>query len=151
MKKFIWPLEKVLELKIKQEDALKAEMMSITQQAVNIKSQIITMNGKLRMNLIELKSLDDSVRIMQQCQFMKMLDGFKVQIDSLNSKLGKLEKEKQAKLAEILEIRKMRKGLERLREKAHEEYKIEIHKIEENELNDLVNMRFAREIMLVEK
>jgi flagellar biosynthesis chaperone FliJ len=46
-----------------------------------------------------------------------------------------------------MEIRKSRKSLEKLREKAKEEYMIEQNRLEQIESDDMTSMKYAREIM----
>ncbi|MHC5172844.1 MAG: hypothetical protein ACYSPJ_03665 [Planctomycetota bacterium] len=58
MKKFIWPLQRLLDIKVKQEDFARIELVTITEKIVIIRGQIMMQKMVLRNLFSELNQLD---------------------------------------------------------------------------------------------
>ena len=147
MKRFVWRLQRLLNIKIKQEDVKRSELITVTEQAVAVRGQIMVGKANLRRMLAELKDNKGTKRVTQQELFLQYTYVFDRKIEELENRLTELENLRRMKLREILEIRKLRKGLEKLREKAKTEFMLEQEKREQNELDDNTTIRFARNIV----
>ena len=147
VKKFVWRLQRLLDIKIKQEKSLRAELVAVTEQAVAVKGQIVLKKIALRQKLEDLGSLEPSQRLGQQQFFLKFVHVLDTQIRHLKHALKEIEELRKRKIKEIMEIRRSRKRLEKVREKAREEYVIEQNRIEHIENDDMTTMKYAREIM----
>ncbi len=147
MKRFVWRLQRLLDIKIKQEDALRSDLVIVTEKVVGMRGRIMLEKASLRQKLRELASLDASRRIKQQMMFLQFSQIIEDRIAWLRSELKKLEELREKKMAEMMEIRKMRKGLEKLREKAKEEFQQAELKQQQNEIDDRTCISFARKIL----
>lgn len=147
MKKFAWRLQRLLDIKIKQEKALRAELVAVTEQAVAVKGQIAFKKMALRQKLNDLGNLEPSRRLGQQQFFLKFVHVLDTQIRHLKQALKEIEELRKKKIKEIMEIRRSRKSLEKLREKAKEEYMLEQNRLEQIENDDRTSIKYAREIM----
>lgn len=147
MKKFAWRLQRLLDIKIKQEKALRAELVAVTEQAVAVKGQIVLKRIALRQKLEDLGALEASKRLSQQQFFFKFVHVLDTQIRHLKQALKEIEELRKKKIKEIMEIRRSRKSLEKVREKAKEEYIIEQNRIEQIENDDMTSMKYARAII----
>ena len=147
MKRFAWRLQRLLDIKIKEEDVKRSELITVTEKAVAVRGQIMLSKANLRRMLAELKDHKGTKRVTQQELFLQYIYVFDRKIEELENRLTELENLRRMKIREILEIRKLRKGLEKLREKAKTEFMQQQEKREQNELDDNTTIRFARNIL----
>lgn len=133
-----------MEVKIKQEDSLRAELVTITEQSAAVRGKIILKKARLKRKLAELREMADRVFVQQM--FLKYVHVYKEQMEELKKKLEELERIRNEKLQEMLKFRQERKGLEKLKEKAKQEYLKEQQRIEQIENDDVSTVRFARKI-----
>ena len=71
MKKFVWRLQRLLEIKIKQEESMRAELVAITEQAVSLRGRIMMQKTILRRMLAEMEQKEGSQRLAEQEFFFK--------------------------------------------------------------------------------
>lgn len=147
MKKFVWRLQRLLDIKIKQEDAMRAELIAITERSVSVRSLIMMRKVALRERLTEIGETSGKNRLDAQRLFLRFAHVIDEEIKRLESDLAELEKVRQAKIKEIIEIRKFRKGLEKLRDEAKAEFIKEQERREQADLDDKTTTTFARKIM----
>ncbi len=147
MKKFVWRLQRLLDIRIKQEKSLRAELVAVTEQAVAVKGQIVLKKIALRQKLEDLGDLEPSRRLGQQQFFLKFVHVLDTQIRHLKQALKEIEELRKRKIKEIMEIRKSRKSLEKLRKKAKEEYMHEQNRIEQIENDDMTTIKYARKTL----
>ena len=147
MKKFAWRLQRLLDIKIKQEDSIRAQLVTVTEQTVAIRGQIMLQKATLRQRLNELSLQRPAERIESQKLFLTYSQVTEDKIRALGQELEVLEEKRKAKIQEILEVRKFRKSLEKLREKAKQEYMLASEKFEQNELDDRNSIKYARQII----
>ena len=56
MKKFVWRLQRLLDIKIKQEDVMRSELVAVTEQALAVRSGIMVRKAALRKLLTDLSA-----------------------------------------------------------------------------------------------
>lgn len=147
MKKFIWRLQRLLDIKIKQEEVKRAELVSITQKAVSVRGMIIMQRTILQQKLNEVGQADAKERIAEQRLFLKHVHVIDKRIARLEEKLVEIEKLRQEKIKEVMELRKFRKGLEKIKENDKVEFIKEQEKYEQKDSDDKTNDRYARKII----
>ena len=147
MKKFVWRLQRLLDIKTKQEESMRAELVAITEQAVSLRGRIMMQKTILRRMLAEMEEKEGSQRLAEQEFFFKYAHISDERIKKLEEQLAEVEKLRREKIKELMVIRKYRKGLEKLREKAKTEYLIEQNAYEQKDLDEKTNMSIAREII----
>lgn len=147
MKKFIWRLQRLLDIKIKQEEVKRAELISITQQAVSVRGMIMMQRTILQQKLNEVGQADAKERIAEQRLFIKHVHVIDRKIRQLEEKLAEIEKLRQDKIKEVMELRKFRKGLEKIKENDKVEFFKEQERHEQNDSDDKTNVRYARKII----
>lgn len=147
MKKFVWRLQRLLDIKIKQEVAKRGELVAVTEQAVAVRSQIMVQRAALRKMLAELSQKKAKERLSEQEFFLKYAHVSDEAIRRLKETLAELEKVRQAKIKEIMKIRRYRKGLERLRAAARAEFLKEEQRNEQKESDAKSTVSFARKII----
>ena len=147
MKKFAWRLQRLLDIKIRQEDAIRAELVAITEQAVAVRSQVMIRKTVLRQMLAELAKKDAKQRLSEQEFFLRYAHVSDDAIKKLELRLSELEKVRQRKIKEVMKVRRFRKGLERLRAEAKAEFMREEQRYELKESDEKSTVSFARKIL----
>ena len=147
MKKFVWRLQRLLDIKMKQEESMRAELVAITEQAVSLRGQIMMQKTILRRMLTEMEQKEGSQRLAEQEFFFKYAHISDERIKKLEGQLAEVEKLRRKKIKELMEIRKYRKALEKLRESAKAEYLIEQNAYEQKDLDEKTSMSIARKII----
>ena len=147
MKKFVWRLQRLLGIKMKQEESMRAELVAITERAVLLQGQIMMQKTILRRILAEMEEKEGSQRLAEQEFFFKYAHISDERIKQLEEQLAEVEKLRRKKIKELMEIRKYRKALEKLRENAKAEYLIEQNACEQKDLDEKTSMSIAREII----
>jgi len=145
--RFVWRLQRLLDIKIKQEESMRAELVAITEQAVSLRGQIMMQKTILRRMLAEMEQKEGAQRLAEQEFFFKYAHISDERIKQLEEQLAEVEKLRREKIKELMVIRKYRKGLEKLREKAKAEYLIEQNAYEQKDLDEKTSMSIAREII----
>ena len=147
MKRFKWKLQRLLDVKARQEELKKAELLELVQNIATVRQNLLMRQEKLRQMFAELAQEHASKRLRQQQLFLKTVSFADEQIKELKKQLEELETQRTAMMADVLELRRFRKSLEKLRAIAKEEYDFETKKIEQSYLDETANIAFAREML----
>lgn len=147
MKKFKWRLQRLLDVRIKQEDALRSELTGLTEQTAALRGRILMEKAMLRSRLADLRQKDAAERLDQQCHFMQYVSVVDARIATLQNELNELEQQRKEKIEAILTVRKFRKALERLRTQALTAYQCESNRQEQISQDENTNAAFARKIL----
>lgn len=143
--KFRWNLDKVLDIRKKQEQLLKTELFEVTQKQVNMQQKIMLEEMEIRSAALRIKEMPPYQRMEMQRGFLSYSFGVKSRIDRLKDELKKIEKQRQEKLKENIIARKNRKALEKLRQTEFEKFVADQNKKELDMLDDITNTKTARE------
>ncbi len=147
MKKFIWPVQRLLDIKEKQEDFTRTELVTITEQIVIVRGQIMMQKTILRSVFSELNRLEPQQRMQRQHECMEYAHVIDAKIKTLYQTLEQTEQKRKKKIEEVVKLRKFRKGLERLRAKALIDYREQINQAEQKQLDESITTTFARKIL----
>jgi flagellar FliJ protein len=148
MKKFVWRLQRLLDIKTRQEELLRTELIALTEQVAAVRVEILTNKASIRSKLSQMRMLDAAERLEQQRHFMQFAHVLDARIKSLNEKLAKLEELRKEQIRRILDIRKERKSLEKLREKAKSDYQKTYNQFEQKSTDETGSTTFARKLLL---
>lgn len=144
MQKFAWPLQRLLDVKTKQENAMRSELMTLTEQSAALRSRIMMERIVFRGLLDEVSRTEPARRIAAQAEFMQHVHVRDAQLRTLTAELEAAERKRQEKMQELLALRKSRKGLERLRARAVEEYRTAVSRQEQHDLDENTCTVYAR-------
>jgi len=148
VKKFIWPLQRLLDIKEKQEDFARIELVTITEQIVIVRGQIMMQKTILRGVFSELSQLDPTQRMQRQQECMDYAHVTDAKIKTLHQTLEQTEQKRKKKIEEVVKLRKFRKGLEQLRARALVEYQKQMNQAEQKQLDENITTTFARKILM---
>ena len=147
MKRFKWRLQRVLDIKKKEEQVKRAELVDITEQ-------LSQAHGQLFMQKRILEDLIDSVSQAHPQEQLSRQEFFMAHSGTNDMKIKKLEKDiktftarQKEKIAEILKIKQFNEGLEKLRAEAEIKFVSDQEKLEQKDMDEAAVFRFARQIM----
>jgi len=144
MKRFVWRLQKVLDIKEKQEEIKRIELFRLMETLAGKQGELL-MRQRILQDIIDGISKDKSPgRLTTQEFVLRQAATNDEQIRKLKEQIAELEARQKAKTAELLALRRSREGLERLRAEAREQFIREQEKLEQKEQDDRSTMAFAR-------
>ena len=146
MRRFVWRLQRVLEIKANEEQIKKTELLKLTEKLTQKRGELLIQKRILNEIIAALAEMEPHKRLIEQELFLKHSTTTDELIRQLEDQISQLEIEQSEKIAEVLKLRRFRKGLEKLREQAKMEFIREQEKLEQKELDEMAAIRFAREM-----
>jgi flagellar FliJ protein len=144
MKRFTWRLQRVLDIRTKEEQKKTAELLEITNKLVATRSELL-IKRKLLENIInDIAAESPKKRLAKQEFFLAYSYTSNEQIKKLKEKINLLETQQKNKIMEVLKVRRSKEGLEKLRNEAKTQYIKEQEKLEQKELDDRATVSFVR-------
>ena len=144
MKRFEWRLQRVLDVRAKQEQIKKIELLRLTERLTEKRSELFTQKRILQDIITALSSKDPRERLSEQEFFLKHSTTTDNLIRKLEEQIRQLESEQRRTIAELLKLKRFREGLEKLRAQAKANFIKEQEKIEQKELDEMAVVGFAR-------
>lgn len=148
MKRFAWRLQRVLDIKQKEEQVKRSELLSITEQLAKLQGELLVQKMILKNSIEELSQERPVERLGKQKLFLEFSAVNDKLIANLENKINELRKQQKEKIAEVLKIRRYKEGLEKLRVEAKAEFMKEQEKQEQKQIDELTTTIFARKAML---
>ncbi len=146
MKRFQWPLQRVLELTHQKERMLQARLFNFSQQIASVHRRIFHRRAATRAVLGELAQMSPSDRLGALSTLADCLGAEKKHLDKLESQLDALRRRRKETLDQFKRVRQSREALDKLRQRAFERYLRELARREQkqnDEISRLVYMRTA--------
>ena len=145
MKRFRWPLQRLLEVTRQREQVLQVELFRLSQQIATVHQEIFRRRAALRVALAELAQEALARRLARQQIFMEYSAAEEVRLDRLREELKNLQERRTESMAALAEKRSSRKALERLREQAFGRHVREMMTEEQKQLDEGAHVAFAHE------
>jgi flagellar biosynthesis chaperone FliJ len=144
MKRFVWRLQKVLDIKGKEEQLKRTELFQLTEQLAAKRGELLLRERVMEDLMADIKNQGAPQRLNSQEFFLRHAATDDRLIRALQEQIAALEVRQKEKIAEVLAVRRFREGLEKLRAQAQEEYVREQEKLEQKELDEQTTIVFAR-------
>jgi flagellar FliJ protein len=148
MKRFAWRLQRVLDIRKKEEQVKRAELMEVTERLVHVQTEVLLKKRVLKNMIDNLAEQHPKDRLSKQEFFLRCSARDDELIRKMKSKIGELKTQQKAKIAEILKIRQYKEGLEKLREEAKTQFIKEQEKLDQKNADEMTSIGFARKIIL---
>ncbi len=145
MRRFAWRLQRVLDVKEKQEQIKTQELFAITEEITQTRSELLAKQRILVDILESIAREKPRDRLGKQEFFLKYSAATDERIRQLQKKIVELEKKQKDKIVEVLKIRRFKEGLQQLREQAKRKFIEEQDKLEQKQLDEIATLSFARE------
>ena len=146
MRRFVWRLQRVLDIRTKQEILKTQELFVITEKLAQTRSELLIQQRILRDIFESIAAENPKQRIGKQEFFLRNSAATDERIRQLQDKISELASEQKKKMAEVLKIRRTKESLERLREQAKKTFMAEQEKLEQKQLDETATLGFAREM-----
>ena len=144
MKQFKWRLQRVLDVKVKEEQIRKSELIAITERLAQARGELLDLKRALDEIISDLVGTNPKRRLSEQEFFLRYSITTDEQIRANEKRIAALNIEREAKTAELMKVRQLKEGLEKLRTESKAKFMEEQEKAEQNELNEIATVRFAR-------
>jgi flagellar FliJ protein len=144
MRRFVWRLQRVLDIRTKQEQIKTQELFALTEKLAQTRGELLAQQQILRDILESIANEKSGERLKKQEFFLKNSAATDEQISRLKMNVAELEGRQKKMIAEVLKIRRSKEGLEQLREQAKKRYIEEQDKIEQRQLDEMATISFNR-------
>jgi flagellar export protein FliJ len=144
MKRFVWRLQRVLDVRIKQEQVKRTELFRVTQELAEKRTELLLRQQLLKEALASIGMENSSQRIGEQEMALRYAATNDEQIRRVKEAICTLEVRQKEKLAELLAVRQSREALERLREDTRQRFLQEQEKLDQKESDERAVIAFGR-------
>ncbi|MGC9453841.1 MAG: hypothetical protein ACP5HU_03165 [Phycisphaerae bacterium] len=144
MKRFHWRLQRVLDVTVQREKALRAELFALSRRIVRLRQEIIRRRADLRSVLADLGGRPPAERMARQEVFMRCAEAVEREIARLDRDARELESRRSERTQTFLRLRSSRQTLERMREEAYRQHMREQLKMEQKQFDESAQISFAR-------
>ncbi len=144
MKRFVWRLQRVLDIKKKQEQKTRAELLELTGKIAQRRGELLAKQMILEDIINGLSAEEPKKRLGKQEFFLRYSAASNEQIKKLKDKVSELESQQREKIAELLKVKRFKEGLERLQAEAKIQFIKEQEKLEQKELDEGATVSFVR-------
>jgi flagellar biosynthesis chaperone FliJ len=145
MKRFVWRLQKVLDVKTKEEQLRRTELFQIVEQLAARRGELLLRQRILQDLMTEIQRRESAQRLNAQEFFLRHAATDDAEIRRLQEEIAAWEIQHKEKTAEVLAVRRFKEGLEKLRTQAKEEYMHEQERLEQKEQDERTTIAFIRD------
>lgn len=151
MKRFAWRLQRVLDIKRKEEQIKRAELLEITGKLAQVRSKLLIQKRLLKNIIDSLTKEHPRIRLNKQEFFLRCSATNDELIKKLESEVKELETRQKGKIAEVLKVNRFKEGLNKLRVEAKTQFINEQERLEQKDADEMTIMGFARKIVQQDK
>ncbi len=144
MKRFVWRLQRVLDIRTKEEQKARAELLKLTEKLAETQSELLTWRKMLEEIINGLAVVNPKKRLGRQEFFLRYSAASDEQIKKLENRVKELESKQREKIAEVLKLRRFKEGLEKLRVEAKIQFIQEQEKRDQQQLDEVSTVSFVR-------
>jgi len=138
MKKFVWRLQKVLEVNQKRQQAKRAELFKTTEKLALARANLLAQKRILQDLIENVTQQNPADRLL-----LKSTGKNDEIIKKYKDEIQQLELDRKRLTAEFLKIKRFAEALEKLREQDKRQFIAEQEKLEQKEMDEHTSMRFA--------
>jgi len=144
MRRFVWRLQRVLDIRTKEEQKARSELLKLTEQLAQTRSELLAWRKILEDLINGLTVENPKKRLGKQEFFMRYSAESDERIKKLEGRVKELELKQKEKIAEVMKLRKFKEGLEKLRTEAKIQFIKEQEKLEQQQIDDGATVSFVR-------
>jgi len=144
MKRFVWRLQRVLDIRIKQEQKARAELLKLTEKLAQTQSELLAWRKNLEVIINGLTVENPKNRLGRQEFFLRYSTESDKHIEMLENMVRELESMQRDKITEVLKLKRFKEGLEKLRAEAKIRFIKEQERLEQRQLDEGATVGFIR-------
>ncbi|NQV35252.1 MAG: hypothetical protein HQ515_21335 [Phycisphaeraceae bacterium] len=148
MAQFVWHLQRLLDVKKKQEQATRLELLHLTEQVAQVRVQLMMRQQALTTMLESVACAPAHERMCRQALAMDFAKGSQARIKALEKEVEAVQAKKRAKTEFLLALKQASEGLERLRTNAKRRFMKDQDKKEQTMADELSVLKYARRAVL---
>jgi flagellar biosynthesis chaperone FliJ len=145
MKRFQWPLQRVLDVTLQRERALRMDLFRLSQKIAGVHRKIFRRQAVLRETLGELAARNVGQRLPEQQVVMQCSPAERARLDRMRADLQDLQKLRSDTIDTFIKTRSSRRTLERLLEEASRQHTADMLREEQKQLDESSQVAFVRE------
>ena len=146
MKRFNWPLQRLLDVTTQRERTLRSELFVLLQRITHLHQEIIRRKAVLRSVLADLSEQSIEARIAQQHLFMRWSGSVTREIQLLKSQAKDLGASRAETMTRLAKARKSKETLRRLRADAEQEHVRAELRQEQKRFDEVAQTAFSRRL-----
>lgn len=143
MKRFAWPLQRLLDIAVQREQALRGELAAMAEQIDQARRKVMQRRALLRHALDELDRLPIEQRLVQQPTFLAASGVAQRQIEGLEGRVAELKTKRQDVARKFMKVRSQRQTLEKLRQRAMDRYRADQARLEQKQSDEVAGIAFV--------
>ncbi len=147
MKRFKWPLQRLLDVTVQKERAIRAKLFSLSRRIADVHREIFRHQASLRSVLAELAEKNLEKRLPEQQVFMQCSQAEEDRLDQLQENLNGLKQQRAEEIAAFTKTKSSRETLERLKEESLQRYTRQINRQQQKQLDENAGISFVRKII----
>jgi flagellar biosynthesis chaperone FliJ len=147
MKRFAWPLQRLLDVTEQRERAQRAEMLALAREMARLRQDAIVHRAGVRALIAELGGMELADRLSRQVDFVRCCQAHDRQIEQLESRIAVLAAQREEMTRVLMKTRKSRETLQRLREEARQEHLREQTRLEQVQFDETAHTAKARKMI----
>ena len=147
MKRFHWPLQRLFDVTVQRERALRQELLDLAREAATVRQRLLHRRVVLRMELDRLAEEQPSRRLARQELFMNCAAAAAAPLRALQAQWASLERRREEVMRRFVATRTSRQTLERRREEARQAHLREQDKLEQRQFDEGAHVAFARRVI----
>lgn len=151
MKRFVWRLQRVLDIKTKEEQTKKTELLRITEKLAQARGKLLMQKRVLENIISDITGKHPHKRLPEQEFFLKCSVTNDRLIKILTKNVTELESRQMKKILELLSVKRFKEGLEKLRAEAKRRFINQQEKLEQKDIDETATVGFARKLMQPDK
>ncbi len=151
MRRFVWRLQRVLDVRRKEEQKARTELFELTEKLAETRGLLLAQRKVLEDIIKALNEENPDKRLKKQAFFLRYSAVSDEYIKKLENKVMELESKQRGKIAEVLKLRRLKEGLERLRTETKMQFIKEQEKLEQKQLDEGAIVSFVRKAQSWEK
>ncbi|MCK5225803.1 MAG: hypothetical protein KAQ89_03715 [Planctomycetes bacterium] len=144
MRRFVWRLQRVLDVRTKQEQIKRAELMKLTETLAKTRAELMMQKRILKNIISQITKKDSHQRLSEQELFLQCSQESDLRIKQLGNQVGQLESQQKEKIAEVIKLKKLTEGLEKLRAQTKKEFMYKEEQLEQKQLDEGAVVGFVR-------
>ena len=144
MRRFVWRLQRVLDVRTKQEQIERVELMMLTEKLAKTRAELMMQKRILKNIISQITKKDSHQRLSEQELFLQCSQESDLRIKQLGNQVGQLESQQKEKIAEVIKLKKLTEGLEKLRAQTKKEFMYKEEQLEQKQLDEGAVVGFVR-------
>ncbi|MCK4913281.1 MAG: hypothetical protein KAS69_01625 [Planctomycetes bacterium] len=144
MRRFVWRLQRVLDVRTKQEQIERVELMMLTEKLAKTRAELMMQKRILKNIISQITKKDAHQRLSEQELFLRCSQESDLRIKQLGNQVGQLESQQKEKIAEVIKLKKLTEGLEKLRAQTKKDFMYKEEQLEQKQLDEGAVVGFVR-------